>query len=91
LGRLRIRDDHQKARSGWGGEQGDEEDKEDFMVEEMRRPGSAGGWAAASAAESPEKQERSRRERGACLFGESFHGSRLDDFNPCEMNGIGVE
>jgi hypothetical protein len=56
LGRFRIRDDHQKARSGWGGEQGDVEDKENFMVEEMRRPGSAGGWAAAvAAAESPEK------------------------------------
>jgi hypothetical protein len=25
------------------GEQGREEDKEDFMVEEMRRPGNAGG------------------------------------------------
>jgi hypothetical protein len=55
------------------GEQGHEEDKDDFMVEEMRRSGNAGGWAETMAAESPERQERSSwgrdpRDGGRCLI-----------------------
>jgi hypothetical protein len=55
------------------GEHGHKEDKYDFMVEEMRRPGNAEGWAEATAAKSPERQERSSqgrdpRDGGRCLI-----------------------
>jgi hypothetical protein len=68
------------------GEQGDEEDKDDFMVEEMMRPGNAGWWAEAAAAESPEKQERSSQ-----TDGEEIHGVGVDVLFPRGTAGVGGE